>query len=152
MFADFRSDCTRRTQTFQFLFCYPVRDTEFLWNNASLTDFNPADQSIAIDPNTGKGTFTTGAKGTYGFVLTSDNKNQLTLQVDRQQVIDINNVWTPTSASGAVGLEANKDYAVAAHGGPDGVQLAVRGPCRIRRRSALKSARRSITTFSTAPT
>lgn len=99
-----------------------------LWNNASLTDFNPADQSIAIDPNTGKGTFTTGAKGTYGFVLTSDNKNQLTLQVDRQQVIDINNIWTPTSASGAVGLEANKDYAVAAHGGPDGVQLAVRGP------------------------
>jgi alpha-D-xyloside xylohydrolase len=99
-----------------------------LWNNASLTDFNPADQSIAIDPNTGKGTFTTGAKGTYGFVLTSDNKNQLTLQVDRQQVIDINNMWTPTSASGAVGLEPNKDYAVAAHGGPDGVQLAVRGP------------------------
>ena len=34
-----------------------------LWNNPSLTDFNPADQSIAIDPATGKGRFTTGAKG-----------------------------------------------------------------------------------------
>jgi alpha-D-xyloside xylohydrolase len=99
-----------------------------LWNNASLTDFNPADQSIAIDPNTGKGAFTTGAKGTYGFVLTSDNKNQLTLQVDGQQVIDINNIWTPTSASGTVGLKANKAYEVAAHGGPGGVQLAVRDP------------------------
>jgi len=99
-----------------------------LWNNPSLTDFNPADQSIAIDPNTGKGTFTTGAKGTYGFVLTSDNKNQLALQVGGQQVIDINNIWTPTSASGAVGLEANKEYEVTARGGPGGVQLAVRGP------------------------
>ena len=99
-----------------------------LWNNASLTDFNPADQSIAIDPNTGKGAFTTGAKGTYGFVLTSDNKNQLTLQVGGQNVIDINNIWTPTSASSAVGLEANEDYEVVAHGGPGGVQLAVRGP------------------------
>ena len=47
-----------------------------LWNNASLTDFNPADQSIAIDPSTGKGKFTTGAKGVYGFVLTSDNRDQ----------------------------------------------------------------------------
>jgi alpha-D-xyloside xylohydrolase len=99
-----------------------------LWNNASLTDFNPADQSIAIDPNTRKGAFTTGAKGTYGFVLTSDNKNQLTLQVDGQKVIDINNIWTPTSASGAVNLEANKEYEVSAQGGPGGVQLAVRGP------------------------
>ena len=47
-----------------------------LWNNASLTDFNPADQSIAIDPTTGKGKFTTGAKGLYGFLLSSDNRKQ----------------------------------------------------------------------------
>jgi alpha-D-xyloside xylohydrolase len=99
-----------------------------LWNNPSLTDFNPADQSIAIDPNTGKGKITTGEKGSYGFVLTSDNKNQLTLQVGGQQVIDINNVWTPSSASGAIGLEANKEYEVSARGGPAGVQLAMRPP------------------------
>jgi len=109
-------------------FLLSSRGYGILWNNPSLTDFNPADQSIAIDPNTGKGTFTTGAKGTYGFVLTSDNKNQLALQVGGQQVIDINNIWTPTSASGAVGLEANKEYEVTARGGPGGVQLAVRGP------------------------
>ncbi len=83
-----------------------------LWNNASLTDFNPADQAIALDPNTGKGHFTTGAQETYGFVLTSDNKSQLKLQVGGQQVIDINNIWTPTSASGAIGLDANKEYQV----------------------------------------
>ena len=54
-----------------------------LWNNASLTDFNPADQSIAIDPSTGKGKFTTGAKGVYGFVLTSDNKDRLLASCER---------------------------------------------------------------------
>src|SRR5579864_7226146 len=99
-----------------------------LWNNPSLTDFNPADQSITVDPNTGKGRITTGEKGTYGFVLTSDNRNQLTLQVGGQEVIDINNTWTPTSASGAIGLDANKEYEISARGGPGGVQLAMRPP------------------------
>ena len=99
-----------------------------LWNNPSLTDFNPADQAIAIDSNSGAGKFTTGAKGVYGFLLTSDNRNQLALQVGGQKVIDLQNMWTPTTASGTVGLEANKDYEVSAHGGPGGVQLAVRPP------------------------
>ncbi|HZJ44241.1 MAG TPA: TIM-barrel domain-containing protein, partial [Pyrinomonadaceae bacterium] len=99
-----------------------------LWNNASLTDFNPADQSIAIDPSTGKGKFTTGAKGVYGFVLTSDNKDRLQLSVNEQPVIDLQNAWTPTSASGVITLEANKEYEVSAHGGKGGVQLAVRPP------------------------
>ena len=99
-----------------------------LWNNASLTDFNPPDQSIAIDPHTGEGTFVTGARGTYGFVLTSDNRKQLTLSVGDHQVIDLVNEWTPTSASGVVSLEANKNYEVSARGGAGGVQLAMRPP------------------------
>lgn len=99
-----------------------------LWNNPSLTDFDPADQSIAIDPNTEKGKFRTGAKGTYGFVLTSDNRNQLELAVNGQHVIDLQNMWTPTSASGVADLEENKEYEVSARGGPGGVQLAVRTP------------------------
>jgi alpha-D-xyloside xylohydrolase len=94
-----------------------------LWNNASLTDFNPADQSVAIDPNTGKGKFTTGAKGVYGFVLTGNNKDQLELRVNGQNVIDLENTWTPTSASGFVALEANKEYEVSALGGKAKVQL-----------------------------
>jgi len=99
-----------------------------LWNNASLTDFNPADQSIAIDPSTGKGKFTTGAKGVYGFVLTSDNHDQLVLEVNGQRVIDLQNTWTPTTASGFVELDGNKEYEVSARGGKGGVQLAVRPP------------------------
>ncbi|HEV7220983.1 MAG TPA: hypothetical protein VGN39_19085, partial [Terriglobales bacterium] len=87
-----------------------------LWNNPSLTDFNPADESIAIDPSTGKGTFTTGAKGVYGFVLSSDNRKQLVLEVNGQRVIDLENEWTPSSASGSVDLEGNKEYEVLAHG------------------------------------
>jgi alpha-D-xyloside xylohydrolase len=99
-----------------------------LWNNPSLTDFNPADQTIAIDPNTGKGKFTTDAKGSYGFLLSSDNRNQLIVEVNGQRVIDLQNMWTPTSGSGSMELEANKEYEVSARGGPGGVQLAVRPP------------------------
>lgn len=99
-----------------------------LWNNASLTDFNPADQSVAIDPSTGKGKLTTGAKGVYGFVLTGNNKDQLVLRVNGQNVIDLENTWTPTSASGFVTLDANREYEVSALGGKGNVQLAVRPP------------------------
>jgi len=99
-----------------------------LWNNPSLTDFNPAEQAVAIDPTTGKGKFTTGAKGVYGFLLSSDNRNQLIVEVNGQHVIDLQNMWLATSASGFVELEANKEYEVSAKGGPGGVQLAVRPP------------------------
>jgi alpha-D-xyloside xylohydrolase len=99
-----------------------------LWNNPSLTDFNPADQSIVIDPNTGKGKLTTAKKGSYGFLLTSDNRNQLKVEVNGQPVIDLQNMWTPTSASGVLDLDANKEYEISARGGPGGVQLAVRPP------------------------
>ena len=99
-----------------------------LWNNASLTDFNPTDRVISLDPTTGKGTFKTEAKGVYGFLLSSDNRKQLALEVNGKPVIDIQNEWTPTSASGFVELEANKEYEVSAHGGPGGVHLAVRPP------------------------
>src|SRR6266853_289834 len=99
-----------------------------LWNNPSLTDFNPADQTVAIAPTTGKGKFTTGAKGIYGFLLSSDNRDHLVVEVNGQHVIDLNNMWLPTSASGFVELEANKEYEVSAKGGPGGVQLAVRPP------------------------
>src|SRR5438477_9866258 len=118
---------TKQTPTFPFPFCFQAMDTVF-WNNASLTDFNPADQAVAIDPQTGKGIFKTTAKGTYGFLLSSDNKNQLALRVNGDPVIDLQNMWTPTSAIGEVGLDANRNYEVSAHGGPGGVQLAVRPP------------------------
>src|ERR1700722_943089 len=99
-----------------------------LWNNPSLTDFNPADQPIEVNAKTGKGKFTTGAQGSYGFLLASDNKDQLVVDVNDRHVIDLINMWTPSAASGAVGLEAHKEYAVAAKGGPGGFQLSARPP------------------------
>ena len=99
-----------------------------LWNNPSLTDFNPADQVIQINPETGKGKFKTGAKGQYGFLVSSDNRNQLMVEVDGRQVINLQNMWTPTSASGAIELEANEEHEILARGGPAGVELAVRPP------------------------
>ncbi|PYX40262.1 MAG: hypothetical protein DMG81_06850, partial [Acidobacteria bacterium] len=99
-----------------------------LWNNPSLTDFNPADQAIEIDAKTGKGKFTTGAKGSYGFLLASDNKDQLVVDLDGKHVIDLVNMWTPSAASGVSDLEASKDYEVSAKGGPGGIQLSARAP------------------------
>ena len=37
-------------------------------------------------------------------------------------------MWTPTTASGVITLDANKEYEVSAQGGKAGVQLAVRPP------------------------
>jgi alpha-D-xyloside xylohydrolase len=116
-----------------------------LWNNAALTDFNPADQSIEIDPATGKGRFKTGAKGVYGFLLASDNRRQLKLQVGEQQVIDLQNEWTPTSATGTVSLEANREYEVVAQGGREEF-IWLSGLLRIRPHSVQKSERPSTTT------
>ena len=99
-----------------------------LWNNPSLTDFNPADQAIETDAKTGQGKFTTGQKGSYGFVLSSDNKDQLVLEVNGKRVIDLVNMWMPSSASGVAELEANKEYEVSAKGGPGGLHLAARPP------------------------
>ena len=45
-----------------------------------------------------------------------------------QPVIDLQNTWTPTTASGVITLEANKEYEVSAQGGKAGVQLAMRPP------------------------
>jgi alpha-D-xyloside xylohydrolase len=109
-------------------FLLSSRGYGLLWNNPSLTDFNPADQSIAIDPATGKGKLTTGAKGSYGFLLASDNKDQLVVDVDGKHVVDVVNMWTPSSASGAADLEANKEYEITAKGGPGGLQLSARSP------------------------
>jgi hypothetical protein len=127
MFVESPFAFTRRTQhSIPFLLSSKVYGV--LWNNPSLTDFNPADQTVAIDPTTGKGKFTTGAKGIYGFLLSSDNRDHLVVEVNGQHVIDLNNMWLPTSASGFVELEASKEYEVSAKGSPGGVQLAVRPP------------------------
>ena len=68
-----------------------------LWNNAALTDFNPATETIRLD-GTGAGTFQTGLEGEYGFLLSGNERSKLRLSVDGQQIIDIKNMWVPASA------------------------------------------------------
>ena len=98
-----------------------------LWNNASLTDFNAADQPIPLDAKTGEGTFKTGAAGEYGFLLTGNRRSKLRLSVDDHAVIDINNMWVADSASGKIALKADTEYKISAQTGGD-TRLFARSP------------------------
>ena len=99
-----------------------------LWNNASVTDYDAADQPIALDAATGEGHFKTTAGGNYGFLLSSDGTGQLSLEVANQSVIDLHNMWTPYTAGGQMYLKAATDYTVVAKGGKTGVKLFLRPP------------------------
>ena len=80
-----------------------------LWNNAALTDFNPATDAIKLD-DTGAGTFQTGAEGEYGFLLNGNFRDKLRLSVNGEQIVDIKNMWVAASASGKIHLAANTTY------------------------------------------
>jgi alpha-D-xyloside xylohydrolase len=87
-----------------------------LWNNAALTDFNPATKAIDLD-STGAGTIQTGPEGDYGFLLNGNTRGRLRLAVGDKQVIDIANMWVPYSAGGKIHLAANTTYKVVAQTG-----------------------------------
>ena len=97
-----------------------------LWNNPSLTDFDPASDEIRLDAN-GEGTFQTGAEGDYGFLLSGNYRKKLKLSIDGKPVIDLENMWLPLSAGGKMHLAANRTYKVTAETG-GGTKLAVRAP------------------------
>jgi alpha-D-xyloside xylohydrolase len=97
-----------------------------LWNNAALTDFNPATQTIPLD-GTGAGTFQTGPEGEYGFLLNGNFRNRLRLSVDDRQIIDIENMWVAGSASAKIHLAASTTYKVTAETG-GAPKLSVRPP------------------------
>lgn len=59
-----------------------TRGHRIIWNNASVTDFDPANQPIAVDPQTGVGSFRVEAPGDYSFMIGSDRTEQLRLTVD----------------------------------------------------------------------
>jgi alpha-D-xyloside xylohydrolase len=98
-----------------------------IWNNASITDFNPADQPIEIDQKTGAGSFHTEVAGDYGFLLASDRTEQLRLKIDGKPVIDLVNMWVPDTAGGHLYLEPG-DHTVLSKGGKTGVTLTMRSP------------------------
>ena len=97
-----------------------------LWNNPSLTDFDPASDEIHLDPN-GEGTFQSGPEGEYGFLLSGNYRNKLRLSINGQPIIDLKNMWLPLSAGAKMHLAANTTYKVAAETGGD-TKLAVRAP------------------------
>ncbi len=97
-----------------------------LWNNAALTDFNPAKETIHLDEN-GTGTFQTGAEGEYGFLLSGNGRGKLQLSVNDEKVIDLKNMWLPWSAGGKIHLAANTTYRVTAATGGN-TQLFARPP------------------------
>jgi alpha-D-xyloside xylohydrolase len=98
-----------------------------IWNNASVTDFNPADQPIKVDQKTGAGSFHTTVAGDYGFLLGSDKTKQLRLEIDGKPIIDLVNMWVPDTAGGHVYLEPG-DHTALAQGGAEGVTLSMRSP------------------------
>ena len=97
-----------------------------LWNNAALTEFNPATQTVHLD-QTGAGSFQTAPEGEYGFLLSGNYRNKLRLSVDGRQIIDLNNMWLPLSAGAKIHLAAKTTYRVIAETGGD-TELSVRAP------------------------
>ena len=85
-----------------------------LWNNPSLTDFNPTDRIIITDQKTGEGKFTSGVEGEYGFIIKGGEgvKGRMSLEVDGKTII---NVRAP-SGFGRIKLDANKEYKVVLRG------------------------------------
>ncbi|MGB8029917.1 MAG: glycoside hydrolase family 31 protein [Terracidiphilus sp.] len=100
-----------------------------LWNNASLTDFNPADQPIAVNA-AGEGSFHTGAAGEYGFLLGGNERARLRLSVGDKTILDIENMWVPDFAGAKIALQADTQYKISAQTGGN-TQLFVRPPSNI---------------------
>jgi len=122
-----------------------------LWDNASLTDFNPADQEIALNggnaadtagkqPNATEdlaktpmdisklgqktGTFTTGEAGEYVFLAKDgDRRGDFAILVDGKQVAGVTNMWTPRALSAKVELPAHTTVTVGLRGGGTSAKL-----------------------------
>jgi alpha-D-xyloside xylohydrolase len=101
-----------------------------LWDNPSLTDFNPLANEIALQQedisgtnaatqiSSWRGTFTTGAAGEYVFFARSDNnRNEFSIRVSGRQIAAITNYWTPRSLCGMTQLPANKTCEILVRGG-----------------------------------
>ncbi|MGH8024716.1 MAG: TIM-barrel domain-containing protein, partial [Limisphaerales bacterium] len=90
-----------------------------LWNNASLTDFNPADRQVMLTNRTGA--YLTGSAGEYVFMVKDgDRRNLIGVQVNDQTVVAITNRWVTYTVSGKIALPANTACSVTLlGGGPD---------------------------------
>ena len=95
-----------------------------LWDNYSVTDFNPAEKEILMNDlvdvkqNIRKSLFTASKTGTYSFAVQSINPNEnrfagpVLLTIDGDTVIHYNTTWVPDFFSGKKDLIAGKTYEV----------------------------------------
>jgi alpha-D-xyloside xylohydrolase len=125
-----------------------------LWDNASLTDFNPVDQEIPLSygasdtqsngptateqlngqvgtPSRPRGaragTFTTGEAGEYiFFAKDSDRRNEIGIVVNGQTIAHIQNMWVPYTTAGKKTLPANSTCSVRLLGGGRNARLFAR--------------------------
>ncbi len=124
-----------------------------LWNNASLTDFNPVDQEISLTADNSassngptateqlrsrgrgrrggssirSGTFTTGDAGEYVFfVKDGDRRNEIGIVVNDQTIAHIQNTWVPYTTAGKISLPANSTCSVRLLGGGRDAKLFAR--------------------------
>ncbi|HXT11851.1 MAG TPA: glycoside hydrolase family 31 protein [Candidatus Angelobacter sp.] len=103
-----------------------------LWDNASVTEFNPIDTEVPLtsahdstNPNrrgpkifTWTGTFTNGAAGEYVFFARADNNRQdFSIAVDGQEIAGISNYWTPFTLCGVADFPANQTHRIVVRGG-----------------------------------
>ena len=96
-----------------------------LWNNASLTEFNPADTQVPLTNKSGA--FTTTDAGDYVFfVKDGDRRGLIGVQVNGQTVAAITNMWVPYTISGKVALPANTTCSVTLLGGGNGAKIFAR--------------------------
>jgi alpha-D-xyloside xylohydrolase len=87
-----------------------------LWNNASLTEFNPVDAQVTLTNRSG--TFNTTDAGDYAvFVKDGDRRNLIGVQINGQTIVAITNMWVTYNLSGKVNLRANTTCSVTLLGG-----------------------------------
>jgi alpha-D-xyloside xylohydrolase len=123
-----------------------------LWDNASLTDFNPVDQEIllsgretvspegptATEQLRGRrgprgvatvrtGTFTTGRAGEYVFFAKDgDRRNEIGIVVNDQTIAHLQNMWVPYTTAGKISLPASSTCSVKLLGGGRNARLFAR--------------------------
>lgn len=96
-----------------------------LWNNASLTDFNPVDHQVTLTNRSGA--YTTGAAGEYVFMVKDGDRSGLIgVQVNGQTVAAITNMWVPYTISGKTELPAHTTCAVTLLGGGKNAKIFAR--------------------------
>lgn len=125
-----------------------------LWNNASLTDFNPVDNEVSLElqsPSkndaggptateqigTNKkpeqplavhtGSFTSDGEGDYVFFAKNgDRRKALIIEVDGKQIGGLKNFWVPYTTVGTTRLSAGQKCSVKVIGGGNDVKLFAR--------------------------